>query len=473
MTRDDPNRSVPVLLIQPPQGTFVYKRIFQPGVEIPLHLLYLSAYLTREGIENRCLDMRVLHHPERELVDVLQETRPRLVGISACTTEIDNAGETAAAVKRTLGETPVVLGGYHASALPEETLGRYPAVDYIILGEGEISLTCLIRRILAGQDVLDVPGLGFRHGEAARLNEPPPLVENLDSLPFPCREIMNLDRYVPSPGTGNFMQLPSTGIIGSRGCPYQCRYCSKGVWGHTVRFRSPENIVQEIEHCIRQHGIHDFRFYDDMLTYPKFDIAAFCDLILQADWKITWNCYSRVNHITRERLAMMKAAGCYHIKYGIEFGTEKALRIADKRATLDMARNAVRITKSLGIECKGNFILGIPEETYEDCVKTIEFAKELSPDLVSFYPFDAFPGTMFYTKYGKDGLAKVCLPRDVTEELASLAYRKFYFRPSFIWQRARRILTNPRREIRLLSNGIYMMGKFYAKRRMLSILHRS
>jgi radical SAM superfamily enzyme YgiQ (UPF0313 family) len=277
---------------------------------------------------------------------------------------------------------------------------------------------------------------------------------------------------VPSPGTGNFMQLPSTGIIGSRGCPYQCRYCSKGVWGRTVRFRSPGNIVQEIEHCIEQHGIHDFRFYDDMLTFPKFDIHEFCEIVTRKNLKITWNCYSRVNHITRKKLEQMKRAGCYHIKYGIEFGTEKALQVADKKATLEMARNAVKLTKEIGIECKGNFILGIPEETYEDCLKTIEFSKQLSPDLVSFYPFDAFPGTEFYKKYQQEGLEKVTLPRHVTEDLASRAYREFYFRPSFILQRAKRIGKNPIREIRLLTNGISMMSKFYFKRRIVALRSR-
>ncbi len=472
MKREDATKGIKVLLIQPPQGKFVRERIFQPGVEIPLNLLYMASFLRGKGMENRCLDMRVLQHPEEVLLETMRESHPTLVGISACTTEIENAGEVAATIKRVAPDTPVVLGGHHASALPRETLKKYPAIDYIILGEGEYALRELTRRILEDDEIEDVPNLVFRRKGKIQMNEQGPMIQDLDSLPFPCREVLDLEQYVPSPGTGNFMQLPSTGIIGSRGCPYQCRYCSKGVWGRTVRFRSPANIVQEIEHCIGRHGIHDFRFYDDMLTFPKFDIGEFCEIVTRKNLKITWNCYSRVNHITKEKLELMKQAGCYHIKYGIEFGTEKALKVADKKATLEMARTAVKLTKETGIECKGNFILGIPEETREDCVKTIEFAKEISPDLVAFYPFDAFPGTEFYKKYNKDGLEKVTLPRHVTEELASRAYREFYFRPSFILQRAKRIGRNPIREIRLLTNGISMMSKFYAKRRIHSLQNK-
>ena len=158
------------------------------------------------------------------------------------------------------------------------------------------------------------------------------------------------------------MSLPSTGIMASRGCPYKCRYCSKGVWGDLVRFRTVENVLAEIEHCINSYGIHDFRFFDDNLTLPQWDLKRFCSLLLERDLKITWNCYSRVNNVNRETLHLMKEAGCYHIKYGIEFGTKKALELSSKGTTLDQARRAVSLTKQVGIECKGNFILGIPGE---------------------------------------------------------------------------------------------------------------
>jgi len=456
-----------ILLIQPEQGQFVYRRIFHPGVEIPLNLLCLSSYLAREGIGNRVLDMRISLEPQAELDRALASSQPRVVGISACTTEIENAGKVAERVKRWRRDVPVILGGHHASALPRETLQECPDIDYLIVGEGEVALTRFLEAYLKGEDVAGVPSLVWREGDTVRQNMECAQIKDLDSLPLPNREGLDWNKYVPSPGTGNYMRLPSSGILASRGCPYNCNYCSKGVFHRSIRFRSPENVVQEIEHCMDRYGIRDFRFYDDVLTYSKWDLQGFCDLLLRKKLDITWNCYSRVNFITMEKLQMMKRAGCYHIKYGIEFGTEKALKLANKQATLEQARKAVQLTKKAGVECKGNFILGIPGETLEDCEATIRFARELSPDLVSFYPYDAFPGTHFYIKMKEGGEALPRLPRKETEALASRAYLSFYLRPAYIVQRARRIWRHPKREMQVIYNGMSMMSKFYLKNGLL------
>jgi radical SAM superfamily enzyme YgiQ (UPF0313 family) len=259
--------------------------------------------------------------------------------------------------------------------------------------------------------------------------------------------------------------LPSTGIIASRGCPYQCHYCSKGVWGSTIRFRSPRHVIQEIEHCIDRYAIHDFRFYDDALTLPNWDLKGLCEGIIKKKLDISWNCYSRVNNINLDILRIMKEAGCYHIKYGIEFGTEKALKLANKKASLEQARAAVSLTKKVGIECKASFILGIPGEDVQDCQKTVAFALDISPDLASFYPFDLFPGSKFYedAQGGKAAGAATMLDRHITEQLVSQAYRSFYFRPAYLLQRFKRFVRYPLREARVNLNGLKMITKFYSK----------
>jgi radical SAM superfamily enzyme YgiQ (UPF0313 family) len=228
-----------------------------------------------------------------------------------------------------------------------------------------------------------------------------------------------------------------------------------------------ENVIEEIEHCIGSYGIRDFRFFDDNLTLPQWDLKRFCRLLLERGLKINWNCYSRVNNVNMETLRLMKEAGCYHIKYGIEFGTKKALQLSSKGTTLDQARRAVSLTKQVGIECKGNFILGIPGEELADCEKTIAFALEVSPDLVSFYPFDLAPGSWFYREGNGDANSKA-LPREVTERLASQAYRAFYFRPLYIIQRAKRILRYPGREFKVVSDGLRMILGFYLKQMITS-----
>lgn len=453
---------IDVLLIQPDQGAFVRRRIFNPGVEIPLNIAYLAAFLDKRGTANRILDMRIYPNPYRLLEEVISEQSPRIVGISAFTSEAENARKIARLVKELNRKITTVIGGSHASALPEDLLKEEASFDLLVHGEGEITFAEIIERIESGSDLCDVEGIAYRDGERIVVNPRRKLIESLEDLPFPARDKLEMDKYIPSPGTGNYMRLPTTGIMASRGCPYRCNYCSKGVWGETIRFRSIENVLSEIEHCIEKYRIYDFRFYDDGLTLPQWELKRFCESLIRQGLKITWNCYSRVNHVDQEKLRLMKEAGCYHIKYGIEFGTEKAIQLANKKATLQQARDTVRWTKEAGIECKGNFMLGIPGETIDDCHQTVLFAIELSPDLATFYPFDLFPGSQFYKrKVEGDELIDERLPREVTQQLSNKAYRAFYFRGGYILQRLRRLLRNPRREIPLVMNGLWMIMKFY------------
>jgi anaerobic magnesium-protoporphyrin IX monomethyl ester cyclase len=220
-----------VLLVQPEQGEFVKRRIFQPGVEIPLNLACLAAHLEREEIPSRILDLRLWSHTRSALEAAVRKYRPSIVGISAYSSEIDNAMEVARTVKKIDQGILTVLGGHHASAEPVQSLKEGTSVDCLVLGEGEITLTNLVRCWERGEDISHLTGTAFREGDRIRVNTPREPILSLDELSFPARDKLDLNRYVPNPGTGNFMHLPSTGIMASRGCPYRCRYCSKGVWG--------------------------------------------------------------------------------------------------------------------------------------------------------------------------------------------------------------------------------------------------
>ncbi|HNT34578.1 MAG TPA: radical SAM protein, partial [bacterium] len=376
--------------------------------------------------------------------------------------EAENAQKVARTVKSLNKETVVILGGHHASSLPESFLRETPDVDYIVHGEGELTLAELVERIDGGQDVSDVQGIAYRRGDSVVVTPRRELIADLDALPLPARNKLDLNKYIPRSGTGNYLQLPTTGIMASRGCPYQCHFCSKGVWGTTIRFRSVESVIEEIQVCMKDYGIRDFRFYDDALTLPKWELSRFCETLIRLNLGITWNCYSRVNHINEEKLRLMKRAGCYHVKYGLEFGTEKALKLANKAATLEQARTAVALTKKVGLECKGNFMLGIPGETLEDCQTTISFAIELSPDLASFYPFDLIPGSEFYRRL-KTGDPSVgsALPKALVQRMSERAYLRFYVRGGYIKQRLARLLMHPARESKVLGSGVYMMTRFF------------
>ena len=454
-----------ILLVQPPQGDFVRRRIFNPGVEIPLHLGYMAAVLERNAIPSMILDLRLHERPFDKLGWTVRQFRPGVVGLSAYTSEIGNAGRAAALVKEIDPEVLVVLGGHHASAVPEDTLARYGEIDCLVRGEGELTLVELMGRWKEGRGFDDVAGLVTRTDTGARLHAQRPLIADLDDLPMPARHRMELARYAPHPATGNAFRLPTTGIMASRGCPFHCRYCSKGVWGNTLRVRSVEGILQEIERCRTDFGITDLRFFDDGLTMPKMPLDKLCGAMIRYDRGLTWNCYSCVGDVTEARLRLMKRAGCYHVKYGIEFGTDKALRLTGKGSTLAQARAAVAMTKQVGIECKASFILGIPGETMADCEQTLRFAIELSPDLAAFYPFDLFPGSRFHQILHGKGKADntELIPRGELENLASRAYMEFYLRPAFMLQRGERLARHPLRDGRILAAGGRLVGRALVK----------
>jgi len=451
-----------ILLVQPCHGEETADRIFQPGLEMPISLTCLAAYLEREGLSCSILDLRLGEDGLRGLRDAMEQQQPGVIGLTAPTAAFENACRVACFLKSGWPEASVLLGGCHASALPEEILRQHPEFDCLVHGEGEKALTQFLQANRRGTPVQGILGLAYRDGDGVRLNPAQPLIPDLDSLPFTARHKIDVYRYAPNPGTRNYYRLPTTGLNASRGCPYNCQFCYKGVWGKSVRFRSPGNILDEMQLCIDQYRIHDFRFYDDVLTYSRWDLQGFCQGLLDRKMDVTWNCWSRVNDINREKLLLMKQAGCYHIKYGIEFGTEKSLKTARKGTTLDQAREAIRLTKEAGIECKGSFIFGIPGESVEDCRGTIRFAIELSPDFASFYAYDPIPGSPFFQNLAKRSRqgSLALMERRVAEKLATQAYKDFYLRRRFIRQRLAGIKKNPLREARMVMDGIRMVAVF-------------
>ena len=461
-----------ILFIQPvlSLGETNKKSVFASGIEIPLSLLYLSAFCEKKDLISDVIDLRLHNNPAEALKEKIKEFDPAIVGITAFTCEIESAHETAKIVKEINDTIPTVIGGIHASALPINTITQYPAFDIVVIGEGENTIYEIACNMQKNEDIFKIPGICFQHKGETSITKPREFIQDLDEIPFPNRHKVDIHKYKPNIITGNYLSLPTTGIIAGRGCPYGCYHCSKGVWGKTIRYRRARNIMSEIKHCIETFGIHDFRFFDDILTLKNGPIYELCELIIESGLKITFNCYSRLDQIDEKLLKLMKNAGCYHIKYGVEFGTEKALTISNRRTTLEQAQNIIPMTKKLGIITKGNFMMGIPGETVEDIEKTIDFAKKLSPDLVSFGLFQLFPGSRFHKevveKRNKE-MEKNILPKEVVIPLISKGYRAFYFRISYIYQRLKMAFQSPKtfiREIKILYLGFITLVAFFLRR---------
>jgi radical SAM superfamily enzyme YgiQ (UPF0313 family) len=280
---------------------------------------------------------------------------------------------------------------------------------------------------------------------------------------------LDINKYIPV--VGNYHRLPSTAMLSGRGCPYLCTFCSRtGIRDkHNVRFRSPENVVAEIEHCIKKYGIRDFRFYDDTLVVPRKRIVDLCNLIIKKKLKISFNCFARVDTVDLSLLKLMRKAGCYHIKYGLESGSNETLKKIKKFTTTEQARKAIKWTKQCGMAAKASFILGFPDETIEEIKQTVEFAKEIMPSYVTFGIFTPLPGSELFDEakannqlvYHPDTgyyTIKNQVDAETINRIIKKAYRDIYLHPRSIVDRIVYLIRNFNLyEIGALYEGVKML----------------
>jgi anaerobic magnesium-protoporphyrin IX monomethyl ester cyclase len=459
------------LLIQTPNtpGNLLHL----PGKEVPLALCYLAASLREAGFPDvRILDLDFLGGVAPHLERAVADFAPDLVGITSYTHNVGLAAAVAADVKRLRPESVTVLGGFHASALPERTLREFPALDLLVFGEGERTIVDLARALSEGKPAAGIAGIAVREDGGIRLGPPRPFIDPLDDLPFPDRGLVPVTRYVPDPG--NYYRLPSTGILFSRGCPFHCAYCSKSVFLHRLRYRRVADFLAEVEDCGDRFGIRDFRLEDEGPTTNPARMRELCEGILARGLAISWHCFSRMDTVDGDLLALMKRAGCYHVTYGLESAIPETLERLGKRLRLDQAERAVALTRALGIECKVNFILGFPWETAADMRRTIRYAMRLAPDLVSFNAFKPLPGSVLFDQMERDGrllsthwedyhvgggampFAAAYAESD-RRRLIRRGFLAFHLRPRYVLQRLRRLARHPRREARTIGGGLAIL----------------
>ncbi|MGQ9517886.1 MAG: B12-binding domain-containing radical SAM protein [Anaerolineae bacterium] len=387
-----------------------------------LGLGYLAAVLERRGDEVRIFDFGLdPRRPlEEEVLDVLA-FRPDVIGLTAMTTSYHSAEQTISLL-RAGTHAPMVLGGPHATVFPERTLREQPALDYLVFGEGEETMLELMEVIEGRRDPATVAGLCYRRAGQVMCNPARPLIRDLDALPFPARHLFQLERYpLYAPDGGRMLT-----VLTSRGCPYNCSYCFKGIVGRTYRQRSPENLIQELKELIRTYGIHNFYFIDDLFTLDVKRLNVLLDMMIAEGLDIRWQCLARVDRVTPELLRRMAAAGCRQIHYGIESGDQEILERVGKRITLEQVRQAVRWTAEAGIRSKGYFMLGLPGDTEETMEQTIQFAASLDLDDAMFSLTTPFPGTRLWeelvarspeTQYNSD-FSRAYYYNSYTEEIA-------------------------------------------------------
>ena len=372
----------------------------------PLGLGYLAAVLERNHHQVQILDFSL--DPQSSLDSDVQRVAafdPHLVGITAMTSVYHNAVETATLLKAYLGR-PIVLGGPHATMCPERILTESPVIDYVVRGEGEATILELVDAVAGDRDLGSVKGLTYRRrgevspssGRGEIVSNPDrELIVDLDALPFPARHLFDLKRYGLRTPEGQ----PMATILSSRGCPFNCSYCFKGIVGRTYRQRSPENIIAELRHIIAEYGIRNFYFIDDLFTIDSRRLQAITEGLIAQRLDIRWQCLGRVDRVNAEILRKMYAAGCRRIHYGIESGNQVILQRIDKGIKLGQVHDAVRWANEAGIQVKGYFMLGLPGDTEQTMQQTIDLAVALDLDEAMFSLTTPFPGTRLWDELVK------------------------------------------------------------------------
>lgn len=337
-------------------------------------------------------------HPVwKEVRETIAKINPDIVGISIWTTFAASAFHVAKICKELVPTCKVVMGGPHATAKADEILKISSDVDYVVKGDGELTMHELARRISSDSNaVSSIPGLSFRDNNTIIHNPQQPSDSDLKLFPFPDRSLlMNEDRY-----TSEDMGL----IMSSRGCPFACSYCAT----HTkrVNYRPVEHVVEEIKQVINSYGTRQFSFKDDSFTVNKRRIAEFCSKLLADKLKISWECNTRVDLISESLLAQMKKAGCNSIKVGVESGSEQVLKKMNKGITHNQVRAAAKMLKKAGIHWTSYFMMGIPGESVDDVYKTLELMYEIEPDFASISVYEPFPETALFAEGIKQKLVK-------------------------------------------------------------------
>jgi len=421
----------------------------------PLGTLYVAACLIRAGHDVRFINGAFLRH--EEIMRELRAFAPEAVGLYSTTFGWVKAERTAEEIKRLDGGIFVFAGGPYPIAMKGRCLeegGR--AIDAVVTGEGEFTAVEALERLAARESLRGVKGLAYREGGEVIDNGPRPLIEDLDSLPFPARELLgDAMSYVPPPAT--YRRKPVAVMITSRGCNRRCIFCFQIDKSRKsgIRYRSVENVLAEIEHVLRQ-GYREIKFIDDTLAADYDRAMAIAKEIKRRGLDFTWFASACVNQVDRPLLRAFREAGCWAILFGAESGVQKNLNAIRKGITLEQTREAVRAAKEAGLMVLTPFLFGIPGETFEEGLKTIEFACELDPDVANFHALTPFPGTELYDnleKYGSgsrdlsdytyQGIAFTphTMTRDQVAELRQIAFRRFYSRPRFLLRRVLGIRT--------------------------------
>ena len=417
----------------------------------PDWLAYATAVLEQHEYDVRLYDFPAEGWDKDKLRELVRGEQPDVVVLDSTTPSIYSDIECAQIVKEEAG-SKVIMVGPHASALPEDTLIEAKGnVDVVCRGEYDYTVLDVVRSFDKGKSLGDVPGISYLDGDEIRYNADRTLIENLDELPFPAWQHLDIMKYFDGGKLYPYMDL-----ISGRGCPFQCIFClwPQVMHGRRFRLRSPTNIVDEMEYDLKRWPAlkkGEIFFEDETFIVNKRRAIEICHEIRRRGLKVTWSVNARADQGDQELFREMKAAGCRELLVGFESGDQAMLHGMKKRLTLDQSADFVRVAHKAGLAVHGCFVLGLPGETRETMERTMDFALRLDLDTVQFSAAVPFPGTEFYRICEQNGLLGAQSWADWLDEgehtsvveypglskkeighYVDEALKKFYFRPGYM-----------------------------------------
>ncbi|MBT5258480.1 MAG: B12-binding domain-containing radical SAM protein [Nitrospina sp.] len=374
-----------VILIHAPLVVFRKGEVFfrSSGDEFsnyPMGLMYLASFLEKQGLSVRILDVTPDKLTQEDILDIIELEQPTLVGIGATSASVRSAIKIVRAIKIKYKNIPVCFGGAHINCDPEFFNRVDTGFDFCIVGEGEQTLYDAYLKLKNGEIVE-----GTLHGEAV----------DLDEIPFPARHLIRQENYE---GTENGMKsaLPTATMLGSRGCPFKCTFCSIPSVKHKVRFRSAKNIVDEMESIYETCNGY-YSFSDDVLTLHEKRTIELCDEILRRGLRVRWSGMTRVDIISEKLISKLAAAGCHDLYFGVESGSERIRNeVIDKKVDDEEIYKAIQLCKKYRIQTWLFLMVGFPTETKEDVEKTVLIGRKMGADFIGIHLTIPFPGTKIY-----------------------------------------------------------------------------
>jgi len=346
---------------------------------LPNGLLYIAAYLEREGFEVEIVDPLPQAMSLDALVQKITEGKPDLIGVYFTTDNRFNGMALTQALKAAL-DVPIMAGGPHPTLCTESALRDFPGIDICVRGEGEYSALQIAQTIQSGsRDFTGIPNVSFKQGEAIIHNPENHIIQDLDVIPFPAYHLVDMNEYYFDFEVEPGVFKKATTLVAARGCPIQCIFCcSSHFWSRTIRSQSTERIFEQIEMLQQKYQVEHIAFYDDTFNFKKSRVIEICNVFLQKKLNMTWDCTVRATNLDQELLSLMQEAGCRLISFGIESGNEFIRnKVIKKNVKQEKILEVDRIAHELGLRCDVNLMVSFPDETKEQAEDTFRLRKQL------------------------------------------------------------------------------------------------